>query len=64
MVEEAFARELRETAALAFVWQGLSPGTLLAVIRLMDVEVGNLAAIAIGVEAKIDPKQILAKLRT
>jgi len=28
------------------------------------VEVGNLAAIAIGVEAKIDPKQILAKLRT
>jgi len=64
MVEESFARELRETAALAFVWQGLSPGTLLATIRLMDVEVGNLAAVAIGVEARIDPKQILAKLRT
>lgn len=64
MVEEAFAKELRQTAALAFVWQGLSPGTILAVVRLMDVEVGNLAAIAIGVEAGIDPKQILSKLRT
>jgi vacuolar-type H+-ATPase subunit C/Vma6 len=63
-VEEAFAKKLRETATLAFVWQGLSPGTLLATVRLMDVEVGNLAAIAIGVEAKMDPKQILAKLRT
>jgi V/A-type H+-transporting ATPase subunit C len=64
MVEEAFAKELRQTASLAFVWQVLSPGTTLAVIRLMDVEIGNLAAIAIGVEARIDPKQILAKLRT
>lgn len=64
MLEEAFAKELRETATLAFVWQGLSPGTLLATVRLMDVEVGNLAAIAIGVEARMDPKQILAKLRT
>jgi V/A-type H+-transporting ATPase subunit C len=64
MVEEAFAKEMRETATLAFVWQGLSPGTLLATVRLLDVEVGNLAAIAIGVEAKMDPKQILAKLRT
>jgi V/A-type H+-transporting ATPase subunit C len=63
-LEEAFAKELRQTASLAFVWQGLSPGTILAVIRLMDVEVGNLAAIAIGVEAGMDPKQILAKLRT
>ena len=63
-MEESFAKELRQTAALAFVWQGLSPGTILAVIRLMDVEVGNLAAVAIGVEARMDPRQILAKLRT
>jgi V/A-type H+/Na+-transporting ATPase subunit C len=63
VVEEAFAKELRQTAALAFVWQGLSAGTILAVVRLMEVEVGNLAAIAIGVEARMDPKQILAKLR-
>lgn len=62
-VEEAFARELRQTASLAFVWQGLSPGTILATVRLLDVEVGNLAAIAIGVEARMDPKQILPKLR-
>jgi V/A-type H+-transporting ATPase subunit C len=62
-VEDAFAKELRETATLAFVWQGLSPGTILALIKLLEFEVGNLAAIAIGVEAGIDPKKILSKLR-
>ena len=62
-VEDGFARLAKETARLAFVWQGLGPGTMLALIKLMEFEVSNLAAIAIGVEAGIDPKKILSKLR-
>ncbi len=62
-VEDGFASETKETAAKAFVWQGLSPGTALALVRLLEFEVGNLAAIAIGVEARMDPKTIISKLR-
>jgi V/A-type H+-transporting ATPase subunit C len=62
-VEDAFAKGLRETATLAFVWQGLGPGTILALVRLLEFEVANVAAIAIGVEAGIEPKKILSKLR-
>jgi len=63
MVEDGFAKEMRDTATLAFVWQGLSPGTILGLIKLLEFEVSNLAAIAIGVEAGMDPKKILSKLR-
>jgi V/A-type H+/Na+-transporting ATPase subunit C len=63
LVEDGFANQMKETATLAFVWQGLSPGTILALIKLLEFEVGNLAAIAIGVEARMDPKKILSKLR-
>jgi len=63
MVEDGFANLARETAALAFVWQGLGPGTMLALIKLMEFEVSNLAAVAIGVEAGIEQKKILSKLR-
>jgi V/A-type H+/Na+-transporting ATPase subunit C len=63
LVEDGFANQTKETATLAFVWQGLSPGTILALIKLMEFEVSNLAAIAIGVEARMDPKKILSKLR-
>jgi V/A-type H+-transporting ATPase subunit C len=62
-VEDGFAKQMKETATLAFVWQGLSPGTILALIKLMEFEVSNLAAIAIGVEAGIDAKKILSKLK-
>jgi V/A-type H+/Na+-transporting ATPase subunit C len=62
-VEDGFAKQIQDTATLAFVWQGLSPGTILALIKLLEIEVGNLAAIAIGVEAGMDPKKILSKLR-
>ena len=62
-VEDAFARDMHRTAELAFVWQGLGPGTILALIKLLEHEVSNLAAIAIGVEAGIEPKNIIAKLR-
>jgi len=64
MVEDGFAKQMKETAALAFVWQGLSPGTILALIKLLEFEVSNLAAIAIGVEAGMEQKKILSKLRT
>ncbi len=63
LVEDGYASLARETATLAFVWQGLGPGTMLALIKLMEFEVNNLAAIAIGVEAGIEPKKILSKLR-
>jgi V/A-type H+-transporting ATPase subunit C len=62
-VEDSFAKQMKETATLAFVWQGLSPGTILALIKLLEFEVSNLAAIAIGVETGMDPKKILSKLR-
>jgi len=64
LVEDGFANQLRETSTLAFVWQGLSPGTILALIKLLEFEVSNLSAIAIGVEASMDPKKIISKLRT
>jgi len=63
LVEDGFAKEMKDTASLAFVWQGLGPGTILGLIKLLEFEVSNLAAIAIGVEAGLDPKRILSKLR-
>lgn len=62
-VEDGFAQRSKETATLAFVWQGLSPGTMLALVKLMEFEVSNLAAIAVGVEAGIEPKKIVSRLR-
>jgi len=61
-VEDEFARMMKRTSTLAFVWQGLGPGASLALIKLLEIEVGNLAAIAIGVEAEVEPKKILSKL--
>jgi V/A-type H+-transporting ATPase subunit C len=62
-VEDEFARAAKKTATLAFVWQGLTPGAALALIKLLEFEVGNLAAIAIGIEAGVEPKRILSSLR-
>ena len=63
LVEDGFSKKMRETATLSFVWQGLGPGTILALIKLLEFEVSNLAAIAVGVEAGIDSKKIISKLR-
>lgn len=63
-VEDRFAQTSKSTATLAFVWQGLSPGTMLALVKLMEFEVSNLAAIAVGVEAGIEPRKIVSRLRT
>jgi V/A-type H+-transporting ATPase subunit C len=62
-VEDGFSGQMRETASKAFVWQGLGPGTMLALLRLLEFEVGNLAAISIGIEARMDARTILARLR-
>ena len=62
-VEDGFSKLSKDTAGLAFVWQGLGPGAMLALIKLMEFEVGNLAAIAIGIEAGIEPKKIMSKLK-
>lgn len=64
LTEDRFAQRSRETATLAFVWQGPSPGTMLALVKLMEFEVSNLAAVALGVEAGMEPKRIASKLRT
>ncbi|HXY56119.1 MAG TPA: V-type ATPase subunit [Nitrososphaerales archaeon] len=63
MVEDGFAKETRDASSLAFVWQGLSPGTILGLVKLLEFEVSNLSAVAIGVEAGMDPKKIISKLR-
>lgn len=63
LVDDAFTDRMRETASRAFVWQGLGPGCALALVRLLEFEVNDLAAIAIGIEAGIDTRGILAKLR-
>lgn len=63
LVEDRLTSEMRKIASKAFVWQGLSAGVALALLKLLEFEIGNLAAIAIGVEAKMGPKNILAKLR-
>lgn len=63
LVEDGFANKMKETSTLAFVWQGLSPGTILALVKLLEFEVSNLSAIAIGVEAGMDPRKIISKLR-
>jgi len=63
LVEDGFDKKMKGTASLAFVWQGLSPGTILGLVKLLEFEVSNLAAIAIGVEAGMDPRKILSKLR-
>jgi V/A-type H+-transporting ATPase subunit C len=61
-VEESATERMKETASKAFVWQGLGPAGALALIKLLEFEVSNLASIAIGIEAKIPAKRILEKL--
>jgi V/A-type H+-transporting ATPase subunit C len=62
-IEDALEKESASMAKAAFVWQGLGPADALAVVKLIEFEVGNLAAIAIGVEAHLPPKNVISKLR-
>ncbi len=63
LVDDEFTDTMRTTASRAFVWQGLGPSTALALVRLLEFEVNDLAAVAIGVEAGIDTRGILSRLR-
>jgi V/A-type H+-transporting ATPase subunit C len=61
-VEAAFAIKMRRTLTKTFAWQKLGPAYALALIKLLELEVNSLAAIAVGVEARMSPKDIMKKL--
>lgn len=61
-VEQKFREESLDIAAKAFVWQGLSVATALALIKLLENEVNNLAAISVGIESGIESKKIISSL--
>jgi vacuolar-type H+-ATPase subunit C/Vma6 len=61
-IEDYFTAESLKVASKAWVWQGFGIAAALALTRLFEFEVRNLAAIAIGVEAHMDTKDVLAKL--
>ncbi len=62
-LEEGFIQLSKKTSRRAFLWQGFGLATVLALVKLLEFEVQNLAAIAFGVEAGVPPRQILAPLK-
>jgi V/A-type H+-transporting ATPase subunit C len=61
-VEERFITENKEIINRNFIWQGLGISNALALIKLIELEVRNLSAIAIGIEARLTAKDIISKL--
>ena len=61
-VEDVFTNRMKATLTKTFVWQKLGPAYALALIKLLEFEVNNLAAIAVGVEAQMSPRDIMNKL--
>ena len=61
-VEAYFTAETVGTARKSFVWQGLGLSTALALVKLHEFEVKNLAAISIGIEAGVEAKNVLSRL--
>jgi V/A-type H+-transporting ATPase subunit C len=61
-VEKVFTNRMKATLAKTFLWQKLGPAYALALIKLLEFEVNNLAAIAVGVEAGMSSKDIVSKL--
>jgi len=61
-VEEVFTTRMKATLTKTFAWQKLGPAYALALIKLLEFEVNNIAAIAVGVEARMSPKDIMNKL--
>ena len=62
-LEDGFLQLSRKTSHRAFLWQGFGLSTVIALVKLLEFEVQNLAAIAFGVEAGVPPRQILAPLK-
>jgi V/A-type H+-transporting ATPase subunit C len=61
-VESYFTHRSAEVARRSFVWQGLGFASAIALTKLLEFEVRNLAAISIGVEAHMDPKNVIVNL--
>lgn len=61
-IEDSFTAESAKVASKAFVWQGFGLAATLALTKLLEFEVKNLAAVAFGVEAHMDAKDVLSKL--
>jgi len=61
-VEDVFTNRMKATLTKTFVWQKLGPAYALALIKLLEFEVNDLAAIAVGVEARMSPKHIMNEL--
>ncbi len=60
--EDFFEAESIKVASKAFMWQGFGVATALALTKLLEFEVMNLAGIAIGIETGMDAKVVLSKL--
>jgi len=61
-VEEVLTNRMKATLTKTFVWQKLGPAYALALIKLLEFEVNDLAAIAVGVEAHMSAKDITSRL--
>ena len=61
-VEEMFTKRMRATLTKTFAWQKLGPAYALALIKLLEFEVNDLAAMAVGIEAQMSPRDIKNKL--
>jgi V/A-type H+-transporting ATPase subunit C len=61
-IESYLVDESSITARKSFVWQGLDLSSALALVKCLEFEVRNLAAISIGIEAGVDPKSVLSRL--
>lgn len=62
-LEERLSDLSYETAKKTFLWSSFQVGATLALVKLMEFEVRNLAAIAFGVEAGIPAKNVLPGLK-
>lgn len=61
-IEWNLAEEGVRTASRTFLWQGLGLAVALGLIKLLENEVNNLSAIAVGVESHLEARRILSKL--
>jgi V/A-type H+/Na+-transporting ATPase subunit C len=61
-IEDYFVSESLNVAKKSFVWQGVGLSYALALTKLLEFEVRNLAAISIGIEAGVEARTVLSKL--
>ena len=62
LIEGYLVGESSRVARKSFAWQGLDVSGALALVKCLEFEIRNLAAISIGIEARIDTKIVLSKL--